>query len=177
MRALNIDEITTAILQWIEHCVQSRPGFFAALFALQGGWETWVQADFAAFLNYIQRGQEPLDIQREVRIYAERNQAVDWLFNANTGYPSIGIEIKCQNAHMNAWQLLQGVNTDLIKIRQPLQIHNCTMYVIVFFIDQATQTAIRPRFNPPARPWLGYGSQLGFFVLPATTTIDLRVRQ
>jgi hypothetical protein len=95
MISLNIGQISVNICAWASFCEEQRPGFFAAISSLQGGWESWVQADFAAYLNSSFRQFNGVaDIQREMYIYATANnkalkKRVDWLFNLyaqDTGY-------------------------------------------------------------------------------------------
>jgi hypothetical protein len=109
---LTFDEFAGYVTNWCE----IRGKDFKLYFPLKGGWELWVQADFAA---YVLAQNNTYDILREVPIYVNRYQRVDWWFNNAdlTITNKIAIEIKCQSFE-NRDAFVAGVQADIAKLAQ-----------------------------------------------------------
>lgn len=108
---LTYDQYAALLLEWCG----IRGDSFKNYFPLKGGWEAWVQADYAA---YVLSWNSTVDILREVPIYVNPRQRVDWLFNNNDVVTSkLAIEIKCQSFD-NRDAFTAGVGADIAKLNQ-----------------------------------------------------------
>ena len=109
---LTYDQYAELLLRWCEFRGDSLKNYFP----LKGGWEAWVQADYAAF---VLTWNSTVDILREVPIYVNRRQRCDWLFNNTdpTVTQKIAIEIKCQSFD-NRDAFTAGVGEDIAKLNQ-----------------------------------------------------------
>jgi hypothetical protein len=109
---LTYDQYAELLLAWCKFRGESLKNYFP----LKGGWEAWVQADYAA---YVLGWNSTVDILREVPIYQNPKQRVDWLFNNTdpTVTQKIAIEIKCQSFD-NRDAFTAGVGADILKLSQ-----------------------------------------------------------
>lgn len=109
---ITYDQYAELLIRWCKFRGDSLKNYFP----LKGGWEAWVQADYAA---YVLEWDSTVDILREVPIYKNGRQRVDWLFN-NTD-PAVAkkmaIEIKCQSFD-NRDAFTAGVAADALKLAQ-----------------------------------------------------------
>lgn len=132
---LSFDQFRTFLEAWALY----RRDEFQYYFPLKGGWELWVQADYAA---YVLRQDSTYDILREVPIYTDPYQKVDWLFNDQDTDKTkrIAVEIKCQS--FNNWQaFVPGIEDDINKLQQSrikTQFKTCTTVVMgIYFENEA----------------------------------------
>jgi hypothetical protein len=132
---LTYDQYASFLIDWCS----SRGPSFKYYFPLKGGWELWVQADFAAF---VLAKDSTYDILREVNIYTDVYQRVDMLFNENAPLVTdkIAIEIKCQTL-LSQNDFIAGVGADIAKlaqIRLKQQFRTCQTGVMgIYFTQQA----------------------------------------
>jgi hypothetical protein len=115
-------------------------------FPLKGGWEAWVQADYAA---YVLEKDSTVDILREIPIYQNPKQRVDWLFNNSDPdvTKKIAIEIKCQSFdNYNAFTA--GVYDDMAKLSQDKlnpSFQTCQTGVLGLFFENKAGTWLDQR--------------------------------
>jgi hypothetical protein len=123
----------------IEWC-KARGATFKYFFPLKGGWEAWVQADYAAF---VLSKNSAYDILREVAIYKNNYQRVDWLFNNNDVVAQkIAVEIKCQSFE-NHDSFIAGVGADIDKLAQDnlkLSFQTCQTGVMGIYFEEKART-------------------------------------
>jgi len=111
----------SALKNWCE----SRYNEFQRYWPLNGGWEGWVQVDFAAYLQKI----APLvTLYREKKIYTNKRKRVDWLVNGDASNPQkkIAVEIKClsggilnaKNPIIELEKFIAGIKKDKNKLSQ-----------------------------------------------------------
>ena len=142
---LTYDQFRTFLEQWALY----RRDEFQYYFPLKGGWEQWVQADYAA---YVLRQSSTFDILREVAVYQNPYQRVDWLFNNDDMdvAKKIAVEIKCQS--FNNWDaFIAGVQADMEKVDQDNladEFQGCTTVVMgIYFENIARNWMKRNGFN------------------------------
>jgi hypothetical protein len=134
---ITYDQYANFLLEWCKFRGDSLKNYFP----LKGGWEAWVQADYAAYvLSY----DSTVDILREVPIYNNAQQRCDWLYN-NTSVnvtDKIAIEIKCQSFD-NRDAFTAGVAADIAKLNQNNirpSFKTCQTGVLgLFFTNEAKQ--------------------------------------
>lgn len=89
---MNYEQFINYLSGWCAY----RADFFKYLWPLKGGWEAWVQADFAAYIISTESffpDIETIPIQRE---YPINNQRID-LFFGQAPENGLFVEIKCQS--------------------------------------------------------------------------------
>lgn len=142
---LTYDQYASYLIDWCN----DRGPTFKYYFPLKGGWELWVQADFAA---YVLAKDSTYDILREVQIYKDVYQRVDMLFNENAPLVTdkIAIEIKCQT-FLSQNDFIAGVGADIAKLAQPklkVQFQTCQTGVLgIYFTQQAHDWLVTNNFT------------------------------
>jgi len=109
----------SALKNWCE----SRYNEFKYYWPLNGGWEGWVQVDFAA---YLQQSAPQVTLYREKKIYTNTRKRVDWLVNGDAPNPRkrIAVEIKClsggilNNPNAEIKKFMDGIRKDKNKLSQ-----------------------------------------------------------
>ncbi|WP_118973301.1 hypothetical protein [Taibaiella koreensis] len=134
---LTYDDYATFLINW---CA-IRGSEFKLYFPLKGGWEAWAQADYAA---YVLAQNNTYDILREVAIYTNARQRVDWLFNNNDldVKKKLAVEIKCQSFE-NRDAFIAGVEADIAKLAQnkiKLQFRTCQTGVMGIYFEDTART-------------------------------------
>jgi len=134
---LTYDQYATYLINW---CA-IRGNDFKLYFPLKGGWEAWVQADYAA---YVLAQNNTYDILREVGIYTNNYKRVDWLFNNDdvNVKEKIAIELKCQSFE-NRDAFIAGVQADIAKLAQnklKAQFRNCQTGVMGIYFEEVART-------------------------------------
>lgn len=156
---LTYDQYAELLLRWCEFRGDSLKNYFP----LKGGWEAWVQADYAAF---VLSWNSTVDILREVPIYVNRRQRCDWLFNNTdpTVTQKIAIEIKCQSFD-NRDAFTAGVGEDIAKLNQ--------LNIDPYF--RTCQTGVLAIcFAPEALTWL---ETHNFFIIYNNTQVACGIRK
>ncbi len=109
---MNYEQLIKYLSEWCSY----RADFFKYLWPLKGGWEAWVQADFAAYLvqkEGLFTDLESIPIQRE---YPINNQRIDLFFGA-TVENGFFAEIKCQS--FGNWNMFtNGLTEDINKLTE-----------------------------------------------------------
>lgn len=156
---LTYDQYAERLLAWCEFRGDSLRNYFP----LKGGWEAWVQADYAAF---VLAWNSTVDILREVPVYVNNRQRCDWLFNNTdpTVTQKLVIEIKCQSFD-NRDAFTAGVGEDIAKLNQ----NNINNY---FRTCQTGVLAIC--FSPEALTWL---ETHNFFIIYNNTQVACGIRK
>lgn len=111
---MNYEQLVKYLSAWCAY----RADFFQYLWPLKGGWEAWMQADFAAFIvrkDGLFPNENPIPIQRE---YLINNQRID-LFFGTAVENGFFAEIKCQS--FGNWDGFTGGLTDDINKLTDLQ--------------------------------------------------------
>jgi hypothetical protein len=156
---LTYDDYASFLIDWCNANVAK----FEYLYLLKGGWELWVQADYASFV--LQRDTR-YEILREVPIYTNEGQRVDLLFNNDSGVVTqkIAIEIKCQT-FLTRDDFIAGVQRDALKLAQnnlKLQFRTCETGLMGIGFTQG------------AIDWM---VQNGFFMAYRSATIGCGIRK
>lgn len=137
---LTLDDFRKYLEEWALY----RRDDFQRFFPLKGGWEAWVQADFAAFVLL---KDDRYDVLREVTIYTDPYQKVDWLFNDTDidKTKRIAVELKCQS--FNNWEaFIPGIEADILKLQQDrikVQFRTCATIVMGIYFEPGTRNWMR----------------------------------
>lgn len=134
---------------------------------VEGGWESWIQIDFTAYLNGI--GKQDYDIRREVLgVFKQPAQRADWVMNSNCqGATTLVFELKAQSyKSTNFVQLVQSDVAKLASTNIAPAYAAAQRYAMAAVIDQGTyNTLVGQGFKS-----LGFdGAKVaGFLILPVT---------
>ena len=107
-----------------------------------GGWESWMQIDFPAYLL----SQSPhIDVVREQK-YGMDQQRVDWKFNGSFNVTKqAAVEIKVQSKQtLQDTQFKQQVVNDLVKLDRYRERYECNTIMIVGIVYQESLLTIGP---------------------------------
>jgi|GEM_PF-1504489 len=102
------------LFNWAKHNVI--PGFTEVQ---EGGWEHWMQNSFFAWLAEYY-GRAIVDMRREVGVYENLDQRVDWLFNRSATPddpgPMFVVELKAQTPKHTRSGFLRLIHNDINKL-------------------------------------------------------------
>lgn len=138
-----------------------------ALPYVEGGWETWIQIDFTAYLNGL--GKQDYDIRREVLgVFKQSAQRADWVMNSNSpGATPLIFELKAQSyKSTNFVQQVQGDVAKLASANIAPAYATAQRYALAATIDQGTyNTLVQNGFKS-----LGFdsGKNAAFLILQVT---------
>lgn len=121
----------TQLNEWANLRFSCIPDFSLPFFA-QGGWEGWIQVEWAMFFtNY------GYDVVRELKAYDGCHLRADLVFNKNIPKQTptimdIVVEIKCQSIYVNMDAFCKAVDDDVAKLSMLGHNQRGIMLVVVF---------------------------------------------
>lgn len=139
----------SALKNWCE----LRYNEFKYYWPLNGGWEGWVQVDFAA---YLQHNPPQVTLYREKKIYTDPKKRVDWLVNGDAPNPRkrIAVEIKCLSGGIlnvkspgtELKKFIAGIQKDQRKLKQKnisMDNRECQTVVIAINFAPEVQSSLK----------------------------------
>jgi hypothetical protein len=144
---ISYNELLNAIGQW----ANNKANDFQYYWPLKGGWESWAQAEIAAF---ILNADSTSDIEREQHVYTNNSLSTDILVNANitaNQQQILVVEMKCESLYQqirdrNAF--LNGIDADILKLhRNNLKpnFQNAQRCVLGIYFDNAARNGLMQR--------------------------------
>lgn len=131
---LSLDNFVTYLAQWCELKTNTLYPPFGSYPLLKGGWEAWMQADFAAYLISV---NNTYDVLREQYIYGGQ-QRVDWLVNSTLTpdtHQMLAVELKCESLGQYV-AFVGDVKDDIAKLKTISGKYQ-TLMVAMFFEEEA----------------------------------------
>lgn len=126
MKSITINTFRSEIKDWLDMRFSKLPDFSLPFFS-QGGWEGWLQVEWAMFFT-----MRDYDVMREFHAYDQKNFRADLVFNNNIlNHPNIVIEIKCQSIYVNYQSFYNSILNDEHKLSLLSDGQRCAMFVVV----------------------------------------------
>ena len=125
-------QFTDDLSQWME------ARFLVPILDQEWGWEYWIQIDFLAWIDSVNRIQ--YDFRREVSRIIEGTR-LDWLINSNSpAYTPIAVQIKAQTPKYVNSKFIADVKKDIANLQKLPGKNNKAMLAAV--VDGGAETAL-----------------------------------
>ena len=126
MKEITMTNLKTELKNWIEEKFSLIPDYGLPFFSL-GGWEGWLQVEFAMHLT-----NNGYDVIRESRIYGNTRYRADLVLNETLNKNRIiGVEIKCQSIYLQPVDIIKMIEEDYNKLRTLGNVWNGLIIVAV----------------------------------------------
>ncbi|MBN2942138.1 MAG: hypothetical protein JTJ18_08865 [Streptococcus sp.] len=131
MKSITFNTIRTLLNEWADLRFACLPDFSLPFFS-QGGWEGWIQVEWAMFFT-----SRDYDVVRELKAYDGHLLKADLVFNknipkANPSVMDIVVEIKCQSVYVTQNAFYQSISDDVAKLSMLGHNQRGIMVVVVF---------------------------------------------